>query len=308
MKRLLILLLAAALLLCSCANDRQTAEREGLTVVATLFPTYDFARSIAGGHAEVTLLLTPGKESHSYEPSTGDVIRINNCDIFIFTGENMEPWALNIVDGMDNPPAVVDASKHIALEKEEEHDHDEHGHSSHSHEYDPHIWTSPKLCLTIVDNILEAFVACDAENAECYRENAEQLKARLTALDGEFNEITRSASGKKIYHGGRFSMYYFTREYGLEYEAAYDSCSTDTEPSVRKICSMIDEMREENASVVFYEELSDNSVAELIARETGAVPLLLHSCHNLTTEEFKSGVTYFDLMEQNAQNLKEALK
>lgn len=307
MKKRLVLLLAAMFILCSCGIEKPEVKSDGLTVVTTLFPTYDFARSIAGGRADITLLLTPGKESHSYEPSTGDVIRINNSDIFIFTCENMEPWAKTIVGGMDNPPTVVDASKNIVLEKEEEHDH-EHEPSSHSHEYDPHIWTSPKLCLTIVDNILEAFVLCDGENAAYYRENAERLKERLTALDEEFREIVESSDRREIFHGGRFSMYYFTKEYSLSYEAAYDSCSTDTEPSVRKICSMIDEMREEKAPVVFYEELSNTSVAELIAEETGAKPLLLHSCHNLTTEEFKSGVTYFDLMEQNAENLKEALR
>lgn len=306
MKRIMIILLAAALILCGCGPQKAAVSHDGLSVVTTLFPTYDFARSIAGGKADITLLLSPGKESHSYEPSTGDVIKINNSDIFIYTGEYMEPWAETLVSGMDNPPAVVDASKNIILEKEE-HDH-EHGHTAHEHEFDPHIWTSPRLCLTIVDNILEAFISCDSENADYYKANAEELKAQLNALDEEFMEITSSSPNKEIYHGGRFSMYYFVSDYGLSYEAAYDSCSSDTEPSVRKICSMIDEMREEHAPVVFYEELSNNSVAKLIADETGATPLLLHSCHNLTTEEFKSGVTYIELMKRNAENLREALK
>lgn len=304
MRKLLSILLAA-LLLCSCTPEKSVVNNQGLTVITTLFPTYDFARSIAGGKADISLLITPGKESHSFEPSTGDVIRISESDIFIYTGENMEPWAQKVLSGLDRLPAVVDASSGLMLDEAEE---DEHDHSDHDHVLEPHIWTSPRLCLAIVDNILAAFVELDPENAAFYRGNANALKAELSQLDDELMAITTAAPVKKIYHGGRFSMYYFARDYGLSYEAAYDSCSSDTEPSVRKICSMIDEMRKENTNVVFYEELSNNSVARLIADETGALPLLLHSCHNITKAELESGITYIDLMRQNAENLKEALK
>ncbi|MCH5187389.1 MAG: zinc ABC transporter substrate-binding protein [Oscillospiraceae bacterium] len=303
--RKLCIVLTLLLLLCGC-SERNVSETEGLRIVTTLFPTYDFARTIAGGKADIKLLLTPGRESHSYEPSTGDVIDISESDIFIYTGESMEPWAARIVENMDGP-TVVDASKDIELEKHED---DGHGHNhdrEHSIGLDPHIWTDPHMCLTIVDNILAAFVERDGENADIYRANAAALKAELTALDEEFRSITEAAKTKKIYHGGRFSLVYFAEEYGLAYESAYDSCGSDTEPSVRQICSMIDEMRADGAKVVFYEELSNNSVAKLIADETGAKPLLLHSCHNLTTEEFESGVTYITLMKQNAENLREAI-
>lgn len=306
MKKLISVLLSAALLLCGCGVKKTSVGKDGLTVVATLFPTYDFARSIAGGRADITLLLTPGKESHSYEPSTGDAVRINNCDIFIYTGEYMEPWAEKLISAMDGGFAAVDASAGAELEMEHEH---EHSHEeAHRHEFDPHIWTSPKKCLTIVDNILAAFTERDPANADYYKSNAEALKAELEALDAELREITAGHQGEKLYHGGRFSMHYFTEEYGLECEAAYDSCSSDTEPSVRKICSMIDEMRAEKTSVIFYEELSNNAVAKLIADETGAKPLLLHSCHNLTNAELEAGATYVSLMKQNAENLREALK
>ncbi|MGN1098666.1 MAG: metal ABC transporter substrate-binding protein [Clostridia bacterium] len=308
MKKILCILFSALLMLSGCGPKRITDSGK-LKIVSTLFPTYDFARAIAGDRADITLLLTPGKESHSYEPSTGDVIEIDGCDIFIFTGEYMEPWAEGLIEGLDNSPTVVDASGGITLDREEEHEeHEEHHHEAHEHEFDPHIWTSPRNCLTIVDSILEAMILEDGENADYYRKNAADLKDRLNALDREFREIVSESTTKKIYHGGRFSMYYFVKEYGLEWEAAYDSCSSDTEPSVRRICEMIDEMKEDGAKVVFYEELSNNSVAKLIADETGAEPLLLHSCHNLTQQEWDSGETYLSLMKKNAENLREALK
>ena len=305
MKRIVCILFAAILLLTGCGAARPRKDSGKMHIVTTLFPTYDFARTIGGDKAEVTLLLTPGKESHSYEPSTGDVIEIDGCDLLVYTGEYMEPWIPGLVDGLDNRPAVLDASEGIALEADEDHEHD---HGDHDHEVDPHVWTSPKNCVQIVDNILNIMIDLDGENAGYYQANAENLKAELLALDAEFREIVSNGNTKKIYHGGRFSMYYFIKEYGLDYEAAYDSCSSDTEPSVRRICDMIDEMRADNTAVVFYEELSNNSVARLIADETGAQPLLLHSCHNLSQQEWNNGETYLSLMRANAANLREALK
>ena len=304
MKKRLCMLMAAMLLLTGCGRP-DAAVGGKLKIVATLFPTYDFARAIGGDRVQVRLLLTPGKESHSYEPSTGDVMDIDGCGVFIWTGEYMEPWVPGLLEGLEGEPLVVDASSGIELAEEEEQAHD---HGGHHHELDPHIWTSPVNCLTMVDGILSAMTAADPENADYYAANAETLKAELKSLDREFREITADGGTKKIYHGGRFSMYYFVREYGLDWEAAYDSCSSDTEPSVRRVCEMIDEMREEGARAVFYEELSNNSVARLIADETGAEPLLLHSCHNLSQEEWVRGETYVSLMKKNAENLKEALR
>ena len=304
MKKRLCMLMAAMLLLTGCGGP-DAAVGGKLKIVATLFPTYDFARAIGGDRVQVRLLLTPGKESHSYEPSTGDVMDIDGCGVFIWTGEYMEPWVPGLLEGLEGEPLVVDASSGVELAEEEEQAHD---HGGHHHELDPHIWTSPVNCLTMVDGILSAMTAADPENADYYAANAETLKAELKSLDREFREITADGGTKKIYHGGRFSMYYFVREYGLDWEAAYDSCSSDTEPSVRRVCEMIDEMREEGARAVFYEELSNNSVARLIADETGAEPLLLHSCHNLSQEEWDRGETYVSLMKKNAENLKEALR
>lgn len=304
MKKRLCMLMAAMLLLTGCGRP-DAAVGGKLKIVATLFPTYDFARTIGGDRVQVRLLLTPGKESHSYEPSTGDVMDIDGCGVFIWTGEYMEPWVPGLLEGLEGEPLVVDASSGVELAEEEEQAHD---HGGHHHELDPHIWTSPVNCLTMVDGILSAMTAADPENTDYYAANAETLKAELESLDREFREITADGGTKKIYHGGRFSMYYFVREYGLDWEAAYDSCSSDTEPSVRRVCEMIDEMREEGARAVFYEELSNNSVARLIADETGAEPLLLHSCHNLSQEEWDRGETYVSLMKKNAENLKEALR
>lgn len=288
-----------------------------ISITTTLFPQYDFAKAIAGDKADVTMILPLGSESHNYEPSPSDIIAIDNSDMFIYTGDYMEGWVSDIVNNL-NDTMIVDVSKNITLDKtEDEHDHDEdddHDHEneeehehSHSHEYDPHIWTSPKNAMTIVDNITNALCELDSYNAEYYKSNAEDYKHQLEHLDEEFRETVQNGNTNKIFFGGKFALYYLAKEYGLEYTSAYDSCSDETEPSAKAVAEIITQMKEQNISVIFYEELTNPKVANTIAEETGATPLLFHSCHNVSVEEFNNDVTYLSLMEQNVQNLKVAL-
>lgn len=294
-----------------------------ISITTTLFPQYDFAKAIAGDKAEVTMILPLGSESHNYEPSPSDIIAIDNSDIFIYTGDYMEGWVSDIVSNLNNT-MVVDVSKNITLDKtedehnhedEEEHhdeddDHNDDNHKeehSHSHEYDPHIWTSPKNAMVIVDNITNALCELDSFNAEYYKSNAEEYKHQLEHLDNEFRETVQNGNTNKIFFGGKFALYYLAKEYGLEYTSAYDSCSDETEPSAKAVANIITQMQEQNIPVIFYEELTNPKVANTIAEETGSTPLLFHSCHNVSVEEFNSGVTYLSLMEQNVQNLKIAL-
>jgi zinc transport system permease protein len=186
-------------------------------------------------------------------------------------------------------------------------DEDEHEEGNHSHEYDPHIWTSPKNAMVIVDNITEALCQLDPSNADYYQSNADDYKEKLSALDEEFKTTVENGNTNKIFFGGKFALYYLAKEYGLEYTSAYDSCSDETEPSAKAVANIITQMNEQNIPVIFYEELTDPKVAETIASETGATPLLFHSCHNVSIEEWNSGATYLSLMEQNVQNLKVAL-
>ncbi|MBC8570005.1 metal ABC transporter substrate-binding protein [Zongyangia hominis] len=302
----LLLCLGALLTLLAGCGGNQTREESGkLKIVTTLFPQYDFARQLCGDRAEVTLLLPPGVESHSYEPSPADIIKIDKADLFIYTGDNMEPWAKRIIDGITNPDVrVVDASQGITLDASEEEDHDGDG---HDHAYDPHIWTSPVLAKAMVQNIADALCESDPEGKETYAARAADYEGKLDALDDEFFSIIGEGRRKEIVFAGRFAFHYFAQRYGLSYTAAYDSCSHEAEPSAQTIAGIIDTIRREQIPVVFYEELTDPKVAQSISEETGAKMLLLHSCHNVSKKDFDSGVTYLSLMEQNAANLKEGL-
>lgn len=304
--RRIAILLMAVLLLAGCAPQTPPKQESVLTVTATLFPQYDFAREVGGDLVSVELLLPPGVESHSYEPSPADIIAINECDVFLYTGEGMEPWAHTIAESLDGDMLVTDVSRGVEFTcAHEEHEHDHHGHDHGA--YDPHIWTDPTKAMTMVENIRDAFIACDPEHEAVYRENAAAYLVKLAALDEALMALSASLTNHDIYFGGRFAMLYFAERYGFTCHAAYDSCAAETEPSARAVAEIIDGMTKNHARAIYYEEMVKPTVALAIAGEVGAETLLLHSCHNVSRSELEQGVTYLSLMEQNLANLKEGL-
>ena len=324
----------------SSDNSGAAGDESGkkLKIVATLFPQYDFARQIAGDYADVTLLLPPGMESHSYDLRPADMIEIQESDMFIYTGKYMEVWAQTIIDSLDDSVMVVDVSDGITLEKEEDyfvdehiaHEHithedtdedDEHGaheddehdshaghsHSGHTHEYDPHIWTSPVYAMQMVENIVDALMEKDPQHAEEYRQRADEYIDKLAEVDAAFRQVSEESARRTIFFGGRFAMTYFVREYDFDCVSAYHDCSAESEPSISSVMRMIDEIKESGAKAVYYEELADPKVARTIAEETGVKLLLLHSAHNVSRQEYENGVTYLDIMWNNVEKLKEGL-
>lgn len=318
------------LLLVGCSKaettDSKVAEGDNapkIKVVTTLFPQYDFTNQVGKDAVEVKMLLKPGVESHTYEPTPSDIIEINKADLFLYTGDEMEPWVSKILDSLDNDVMIVDLSKNITLDKVEDHDHedeesdDDHLHEDeseeaeheddHVHSYDPHIWTNPLNAKVMVEDIKTALCEVDKTNAMSYETNATKYLASLDQLDKDIRDMVKEAKRDEVVFGGRFAFHYFFEEYGLDYVSAYDSCSSETEPSAKVIATIIDKVKEDKIPVIFYEELANPKVAESIASATGAKTLLLHSCHNVSTDDYKNGATYLSLMYQNLENLKEAL-
>ena len=298
-------------MLTACTAEKapeSTGAKDGtdkIRITATLFPQYDFAKAIAGDRAEVTMLLPAGAESHSYEPSPADIIEAGKCSLFIYTGKYMETWAESIIDVLPEDVYVLDVSEGIDLEEYNSEDHEDH--DGHEHGVDPHVWTDPVLAMKMAENIYNALCEIDGENADYYKANYDEVIAKLTSLDGEIRDIVSASPDKFIVFGGRFAFNYFVKEYGLDYVSAYESCSSESEPSAAKISSIIETVKDRNVSVVYYEELSTGRVADIICEETGAEKLVLHSCHNISAEDLSAGVTYFDLMEKNVENLRKGL-
>ncbi|MBR5527765.1 MAG: zinc ABC transporter substrate-binding protein [Clostridia bacterium] len=298
-----LLALVSVFTACSCMRE-ENPENGKIKVVATLFPQYDFARQIAGDKAEVSLLLPLGADSHSFDPSIRDLMKIKESDVFIYTGDAMENWASGFISALSEDCEILDVSGAVELLCVDGHSH---SHGEEHTDADPHIWTSPENAVLITTHILSAMCNADPENAEYYQKNATAYIGQLTKLDDDIREVVDSSANKKLYFGGKFSFLYFTEHYGLEYMSLYDSCSESAEPGAKRLTEMVNEMTENSIPAILYPELSEPKAARAVSERTGAKPLLFHSCHNLSVDDFSAGKTYISIMYENLENLKEAL-
>ena len=320
-------------------KEQNKVENEKISVVATIFPQYDFVRQIAGDNVELKMLLKPGEETHSYEPTPQDIIAIQNSDLFIYVGGENDAWVEDILESMpDNGRTTLklvdcvdtveeeyvegmkeerghdhddhdDHDEDDAEHDEDEADHEEHGQEdTHSvHEIDEHVWTSPVNAVKIVEQIKEELCELDPENVSVYEENAEAYVEQLKELDQEFQDVVDHSKRKLMIFGDRFPFRYFAEAYDLDYYAAFSGCASDTEPSAATMAFLINKVRDENIKTVLKMELSNENIAKAIAEATNADVKEFYSCHNLTAEQFADGETYLSLMEKNVETLREVL-
>lgn len=305
----LIALLAALILLCGCAANSPEdvhGQKEKLSVVTTIFPAYDFARQVFGDTAEVTMLLKPGMESHTYDPTARDIVKIDNCDLFIYNGGESDSWVEGILEAAEGVKALrmMDAVEVVEEEHSEgmEGSHEAEGES----EYDEHIWTSPKNAADIVESIRRAAEEIAPENKEAYDAAASGYIEEINELDEDFSELFEGESRYFIF-GDRFPLLYFFREYGLNYYAAFPGCGSETEPSARTISFLLDKLDENAVQAVFYIELSNHKLADTLAQDKGLSAAEFHTCHNITAEDFEAGETYVSLMKRNYEMLTKTL-
>lgn len=322
-KKILLLLTAAAAILPAAWGCSFEKNKNGkLSIVTTSFPPYDFARAVTGDTADIHMLLSTGAEAHSYEPTPLDIAKIQQCDVFICIGGEDEVWVDKILDSIDTSDITVIKLFDYAelLEEEEVEGASPNGHHHHDHDHDHeedeevdeseadgHIWTSPENAARCVKGIEEELCGEYPGQAETFRRNGESYINRLEELDEKFIEMTENAPENVIVIGDRFPFRYLAHEYGLEYFAAFSGCSSESEPSVRTMAFLMDEIEEHDLDKVFYLEFSTKKLAEKLCSATGAEMLPLYSCHNVTKKDFEDGVTYIDLMEKNLENLREAL-
>jgi zinc transport system substrate-binding protein len=309
MKKIISFVLTLTVCFCSaiafvgCGNNNSVSENtDKLKIVATIFPYYDFAKNLAGDRAELKLLLSPGNEPHSYDPSPSDIVAIESCDIFIYNGGESDEWVESVLDSLQNKDIkILRMIDYVDPIFEQDPDHSE------GDEYDEHIWTSPKNAALLSSAISDALVSVDEKNAEYYSEKENSYLSQLNMLDEQFREIVSSSKRNTVVFGDRFPFLYFVKEYGLDYECAFPGCSSETEPSITTVTYLIDYVKEEQIPVVFYLEFSNAKTANLIAEDTDAKTLEFYSCHNITKEQFENSVSYISLMQQNAISLEEAL-
>lgn len=334
MKKIITILLSLLILftvITSCQNidkNNQKNDNENpkvethLSIVTTIFPQYDFTRQIVGDLAEVHMLLKPGAESHSYEPTPQDIKLIQNSDLFIYVGGENDTWIEGIIESMGEQAPdtmrlidLVDTLDEDIVEgmqhKHENNNNEETENDKadeHDHELDEHVWTSPIKAIEIVKKITEVLSKKDPVNANVFQTNSENYIEDLETLDQEFRDIVKNAKRKTILVADRFPFRYLVEEYGIDYYAAFTGCSTDTEASAATVAFLINKTNELQLPYIFSIELSNEKIANSIVESTNAKKLTLHSIHNLSKEELAEGETYISLMQKNAKNLAKALQ
>ena len=306
----LLLVLVFSIVLIGCGVQESSGVGDRITIVSTIFTPYDFARRIAGDSADVSMLLPPASESHSFEPTTQDMMKIRNSDIFIYVGGESDAWVEDILSGIDtNKVKVITLMDCVSLVEEEfVEGMQAEGEEEDEGAYDEHVWTSPANAKLIVQKISDAMIEVDSENADIYAGNTVSYLEKISELDLEFKSIVSNASRKTIIFGDRFPFRYFVEEYGLSYYAAFPGCSAETEASAQTVKFLIDKVRDEQVPVVFHLELSNERMAQSISEQTNAKVLELHACHNISRADFDSGIGYIDLMYRNVGVLTEALQ
>ena len=223
--------------LSACGGKGNNQDSGKLKIVTTVFPSYDFARQVAGDKAEIKMLLPVGTETHHYEPTPSDVIAVKNCDIFIYIGGTNEQWAekliadtdkektkvVRLIDSIENLSASIGNAEHS--HEGEEHTEDEHGHSES--DYDQHIWTSPKNAEIMLQTICDAICEKDSGNADSYKTNSDKYKSEIAALHNDFKAMAEITGEKLLVFADKFPFTYFAKEYGFTCLAAFSSCSDD---------------------------------------------------------------------------------
>lgn len=314
--------------------NREKFEQKKYSVVSTSFPGYDFARAVTKNtNISTKMLVKPGAETHTYEPTPQDIIDIKNADMFIYAGGDSDTWVEKILKDVDTKKThvvkLIDLVSTVneeiveGMEDEDEHDHEhdhdhdhdhdhhhdhDHDHESHEHkhdhdeeespEIDEHVWTSPKKAMEIVKKIAKVASEIDAAEKNKIDDNAEKYVAEIAQVDKDLHQVI---DGKisEIVVADRFPFRYFADEFGLKYAAAFSGCSEQTEASAKTISFLINKVKQDKVKKIYKIELSNGKIAETVSKDTGAEVLELHSAHNVTANDFSKGVTYVDLMKRN---------
>ncbi|MFA5886561.1 MAG: zinc ABC transporter substrate-binding protein [Patescibacteria group bacterium] len=299
---ILILLGYAISIRFSQINKNNRTPSSQIKVVATIFPLYDLAKIIGGSAVQVDLLLPPGAEAHSFEPRPSDIIKINEADIFIYTGGLMEPWAHDLLKSVRNKNLlIINASESIKLAPNVLSNQNKPSGSS-----DPHIWLDFDNLTLMLKNIQSGFVTKDPIHTTSYQQAAFHYAKKLQELDNLYRTTLASCQNHKIIYAGHYAFGYLAQRYKLEYFAA-QGLAPDAEPTAPDLANLLKQINSEQIKYIFYEELASPKIAETIAQESGAQLLLLNAAHNITKEQLAQGLNLLEIFNNNLANLQVGL-
>ncbi len=320
MKKIISIFLLLAMIVSLFAGcGVETAKTDNkLSVVCTVFPQYDFVRSIAGDEVDIKMLVPLGTESHDFQLenlTVAELKTVATADLVIYVGgESDLDWITELRNTVkDNATWLaltdtVETLEEISSDSMEHiHDHEHHAHEGHT-PYDEHVWTSPKRVMTVVRAITDELCRLDPGNAKTYMANCQEYLAELKQLDIDLTVAVESGTKTQLIFGDRFPFRYLCADYGLSFDACFSGCSSGVDPSVAQMTSLTKSAIESEAKVIFYMENSNSVFAESIAQKVGGKAQLLHSCHTFSKQELNSGVSYLSVMRENIRKIAEALK
>lgn len=316
---------AAAVCLAGCGKSNETAPSSApaadkLKIVTTIFPEYDWVREILGDHAadaDVTMLLDNGVDLHSYQPTADDIIKISDCDLFLYVGGESDTWVndalqeavnkdMKVIDLMD---VLSDRIKEEEVVEGMEADEDE-GDEEEGPEYDEHVWLSLRNAEVLCTSIAESLEALDPDHADDYAANAAAYCNKLSALDAAYAQTVAQSARQTLLFGDRFPFRYMADDYGLTYYAAFVGCSAETEASFETVSFLSQKVDELSLPCVLTIEGTNHKIAETIVQNTAAKDqkiLSLDSMQGTTSDDIRNNATYLSIMENNLSVLKEAL-
>ena len=332
---IIILCTLFAVCLCGCAKETAgkntaSANDSKIKIVTTIFPEYDWVMNILGDKkddADVTLLLDKGVDLHSFQPSADDIMKISDCDMFIYVGGESDGWvhdalsqavnkdmvAVNLLETLGDrvkEEETVEGMEHEHEDGDEHEDGEEHDHEDEE-ELDEHVWLSLDNAALVCDVITESVSKIDPANADVYSENLKAYKAELSKLDAEYENAVSSASKNTVLFADRFPFRYLTDDYGLEYFAAFSGCSAESEASFETVIFLAGKIDQLGLNTILTIENNDQKIAKTVRENTAAKDmeiLTMNSMQSVTSTDIKNGTTYLEIMQDNLEVLTQALK
>ena len=333
MKKIITLMLVAVLAVCAlsgCGTSKsgEDTKDKKIKIVTTIFPEYDWVMQILGDKADkadVTMLLDKGVDLHSYQPSTADIAKISEADVFIYVGGESDEWVedvlkeaknkklkvINLMDVMGDKAKEEEVKEGMQEEEEEHAEEAKDGKEEEEVEYDEHVWLSLKNAKIFTKKIADVLSEVDKDDAKTYQANYESYAKKLDDLDKKYADAVASAKTKTLVFGDRFPFRYLVNDYGLDYYAAFVGCSAESEASFETVTFLAKKIDELGLGNVLTIEGKNHKIANTVVDNTknkDQKVLTMDSMQSTTSKDVKDGATYLGIMEKNLEVLKEALK
>ncbi len=307
-------------LLVACQSDSPAPKK--ISVVAAIYPQYDWIKNILGERSDslnLELLVKNGMDLHSYNPSAKDIATIAEADMVVYVGGESDAWIEKALEATPKAGRIeVNLMKALGdrVKEEEivegmqaEEEHDEHAEEA---ENDEHVWLSLKNAEILVMALAEAISKQDTAHAMEYRMNAALYIAKVSALDAQYREAVAKASHKTILFGDRFPFRYLVDDYEIKYYAAFVGCSAESEASFETVAFLAGKMDSLQLPAIFTIDGSDGKIARAILEASkqskNAQVLTLNSMQSMTDAQAEAGADYLSIMSENLDVLKKAIE